>query len=130
MTIKENIIFEYRPEQQATQEDVENTCYEANIHDFIIGLPDSYDTHIGRKGMQLLATSILDSGSEIAVQKALNTAAAGRTTLAITHRLSTIQHVDVIFVIKDNKAHEQGTQQELLSRKGIYYTMIKEQNNN
>ncbi|CAG8758725.1 5690_t:CDS:2, partial [Racocetra persica] len=92
--------------QQATQEDIKNASRKANIHDFIIGLPDGYDTHVDRKGIQLLdneATSALDSGSEIAVQKALDIAATGRTTLAITHRLSTIQHIDVIFVIKDVK---------------------------
>ncbi|CAG8810286.1 9794_t:CDS:1, partial [Racocetra fulgida] len=53
MTIKENVIFGCRPGQQATQEDVENACREANIHDFIIALPDGYDTHVGGKGMQL-----------------------------------------------------------------------------
>ncbi|CAG8671031.1 34067_t:CDS:2, partial [Gigaspora margarita] len=154
MTIKENVIFGCRPGQQATQEDVENACREANIHDFIIGLPDGYDTHVGGKGMQLSggqkqriaiaralirnprillldeATSALDSGSEIAVQKALDTAAAGRTTLAITHRLSTIQHVDVIFVIKDGKVYEQETYQELGSKDGgvdicVYISGIK-----
>ncbi|RIB15052.1 P-loop containing nucleoside triphosphate hydrolase protein [Gigaspora rosea] len=149
--LNENVIFGCRPGQQATQEDVENACREANIHDFIIALPDGYDTHVGGKGMQLSggqkqriaiaralirnsrillldeATSALDSGSEKAVQKALDIAAKGRTTLAITHRLSTIKHVDVIFVIKDGKVHEQGTHQELLLRKGIYYTMMQEQ---
>ncbi|CAG8679246.1 4588_t:CDS:2, partial [Racocetra persica] len=116
MTIRKNMIFGYQSGQQATQEDVENAC-----------LPDGYDTYIGGKGMQPLdsqkqriaiaraliqnprillldkATSALDFGSEIAIQKALDTATTGRTTLAIIYRLSTIQHVDVIFVIKDSK---------------------------
>ncbi|CAG8655675.1 10437_t:CDS:2, partial [Cetraspora pellucida] len=152
MTIKENILFGCRPGQNITQNDIENACIEANIHKFIVGLPEGYDTRVGRKGTQLSggqkqriaiaralirnpkillldeATSALDSESEKVVQKALDAAAHGRTTLAIAHRLSTIQHADVIYVIKDGKVHEQGTHQELLQLKGTYYAMVQEQN--
>jgi len=152
MTIKENILLGCKSEQNPTQEDIERVCIEANIHDFIISLPNGYDTPVGGKGTQLSggqkqriaiaralirnpkillldeATSALDSESEKVVQKALDVAAKGRTTLAIAHRLSTIQHADVIFVIKDGKVAEQGTHQELLSQKGIYFTMVQEQN--
>ncbi|CAG8788594.1 4909_t:CDS:2 [Gigaspora margarita] len=151
MTIKENIILGCLPGQDITQNDVEKACREANIHDFIVGLPDGYNTCVGGKGTQLSggqkqriaiaralirnpkillldeATSALDSESEKVVQKALDAAARGRTTLAIAHRLSTIQHADVIFVIKDGKVHEQGTHQELLKLEGLYYTMVQRQ---
>ncbi|KAF0536907.1 multidrug resistance protein MDR [Gigaspora margarita] len=130
MTIRENLIFGCRPEQNITQNDIEKAYQEANIYEFIIKLPNGYDTRIGRRGIQLSggqkqriaiaralirdpkillldeATSVLDSELEKVVQKALDAAAHGRTTLAIAHRLSTIQHADVIFVIKDSKVHE------------------------
>ncbi|CAJ0754315.1 23090_t:CDS:2 [Entrophospora sp. SA101] len=151
MTIKDNVIFGAKEGQTPTQDDVERVCKEANIHDFIKDLPDGYNTYVGGKGTQLSdgqkqriaiaralirnpkillldeAISVLDSESEKVVQKALDLAAKGRTTLAIAHRLSTIQHADVIFVIKDGKVHEQGTHQELLSKNGIYYSMVQEQ---
>ncbi|RIA99696.1 P-loop containing nucleoside triphosphate hydrolase protein, partial [Glomus cerebriforme] len=151
MTIKENILFGCRPNQNPTQEDIERVCKEANIHDFIITLPEGYDTPVGNKGTQLSggqkqriaiaralirnpkillldeATSALDSESEKVVQAALDKATRGRTTLAIAHRLSTIQHADIIFVIKDGKVAEKGTHQELLVKEGIYYAMAQEQ---
>ncbi|CAG8582956.1 8057_t:CDS:2, partial [Cetraspora pellucida] len=151
MTIKENIIFGCRSEQIPTNEDIVRVCREANIHDFIIGLPEGYDTYVGGKGAQLSggqkqriaiaralirnskillldeATSALDPETEKVIQNSLDTAARGRTTLAIAHRLSTTQHADVIFVIKDGKVDEQGTHKQLLERKGIYYKMVQDQ---
>ncbi|KAF0515741.1 multidrug resistance protein MDR [Gigaspora margarita] len=151
MTIKENILLGCLSGQNITQNDLEKVCQEANIHEFIVGLPNGYDTFVGGKGIQLSggqkqriaiaralirnpkillldeATSALDSESEKFVQNALDAAAHGRTTLAIAHRLSTIQHADIIFVMKDGKVHEQGTHQELLELQGIYYMMIQRQ---
>ncbi|KAF0471042.1 multidrug resistance protein MDR [Gigaspora margarita] len=151
MTIKENILLGRLSGQDITQNDLEKACQEANIHEFIVGLPNGYDTFVGGKGIQLSggqkqriviaralirnpkillldeATSALDSESEKVVQNALDSAAHGRTTLAIAHRLSTIQHADIIFVMKDGKVHEQGTHQELLELQGIYYMMIQRQ---
>ncbi|CAG8837137.1 36734_t:CDS:2, partial [Gigaspora margarita] len=144
MTIKENILLGCLPGQNVTQNDLEKVCQEANIHNFIIGLPNGYDTFVGGGQKQRItiaralirnpkillldeATSSLDSESEKAVQNALDAAAHGRTTLAIAHRLSTIQHADIIFVIKDGKVYEQGTHQELLELRGIYYRMIQKQ---
>ncbi|CAG8641514.1 15464_t:CDS:2, partial [Gigaspora rosea] len=151
MTIKENILLGCLPGQNISQNDLEKVCRQANIHEFIVGLTNGYDTRVGGKGIQLSggqkqriaiaralirnpkillldeATSALDSESERVVQNALDAAAHGRTTIAIAHRLSTIQNADIIFVIKDGKVHEKGTHQELLELQGIYFMMIQKQ---
>ncbi|KAJ5247718.1 ABC multidrug transporter mdr1 [Penicillium chermesinum] len=146
-TIKENILMGVHG-GEASDEEIKKVCYDANIHDFIMSLPDGFETKIGNKGLMLSggqkqrvaiarallrnprillldeATSALDSQSEKVVQAALDAAARGRTTIAIAHRLSTIQKADVIYVFDQGKIVESGTHQELLRLKGHYYELV------
>ncbi|KAJ3099285.1 GTPase-activating protein [Phlyctochytrium planicorne] len=131
---------------------VEKAAKEANVHDFVSSLPDGYKTTVGTRGSKLSggqkqrvaiaraligepkvllldeATSALDAESEKVVQDALDRAAKGRTTIAVAHRLSSIQHADVIFVLKDGVVAEKGTHKELYSKHGLYYELAVQQN--
>ena len=140
-TIFENIRY---GRESASEEDVIKASQVANAHDFITTLPDGYQTIIGEKGINLSggqrqriaiaravikdprllildeATSALDSESELLVQQALSQLFAGRTTLVIAHRLTTIQEADKIFVLNKGVIVESGTHGSLLEREGLY----------
>lgn len=128
----------------ATDAEVEAAARAANAHDFIMALPDGYDTEIGQRGVRLSggqrqrltiaraflknpailifdeATSALDNESERAVQQALLGLAKGRTTIVIAHRLSTVRHADRILVLSADGIFEEGRHEDLMARDGIY----------
>ena len=135
----------------ASQEEVEAAARLAQIHDFIAGLPEGYQTKVGERGLKLSggekqrvaiarvmlknppvlvldeATSALDSRTEQALQGALERAAAGRTTLVIAHRLSTVIDADEIVVLEHGRVVERGTHPALLARNGLYADMWRRQ---
>lgn len=147
-TILENIRFA-RP--SATKAQVIACAKKANIHDFISKLPDGYNTLVGNNGIKLSggqrqrisiarallknapilvldeATSALDSKNEIMIQKSLQYAMRGKTTLVIAHRLPTLRNVDRIIVIKDGKIIESGPHKQLLKCRGTYCSLWKMQ---
>lgn len=148
-TIRENVLLGAdRPDGEVTDEMIEHVCREANIYDFIISLPDGFNTVVGSKGSMLSggqkqriaiarallrdpkvllldeATSALDSESEHVVQAALDAAARGRTTIAVAHRLSTIQKADVIYVFDQGRIVESGTHTELMKKGGRYSELV------
>jgi len=145
-TVKANIAYG-RPDYSLDQ--VINAATQANAHDFIMKLPQGYDTFIGERGMSLSggerqriaiarallkdppilifdeATSHLDSASERIVQEALEKLMQGRTVFIVAHRLSTVQNADYIVVLDKGKIVEQGKHQELLSKKGLYFRLYQ-----
>lgn len=147
-TVRENIRYG-RPE--ATDAEVMQAATIANAHEFIQSFPEGYDTLVGERGMALSggqkqrvaiaravlknppviildeATSALDSASEKVVQKALETAAKGRTVLVIAHRLSTVINADLIVVLNKGKIVEMGNHEQLKKLKGFYWNLIKQQ---
>uniref|UniRef100_A0A8C0FLU4 ABC-type xenobiotic transporter n=1 Tax=Bubo bubo TaxID=30461 RepID=A0A8C0FLU4_BUBBB len=149
-TVAENIAYGDNS-REVSHEEIVNAAKEANIHSFIDSLPDKYNTRVGDKGTQLSggqkqriaiaralvrqprillldeATSALDTESEKIVQEALDKAREGRTCIVIAHRLSTIQNADKIAVVQNGKVVEQGTHQQLLAEKGIYYSLVNVQ---
>ena len=140
-TVRENIAYG-RPD--ATDAQIVEAARRANIHGFVMGLPEGYDTFVGERGARLSggqkqriaiarvflrnprilildeATSALDNESERAIQASLEELSEGRTTLVIAHRLSTIRGADLIAVVEDGRVVEQGTHDELLELGGTY----------
>ncbi|RDA83476.1 hypothetical protein CP532_7036 [Ophiocordyceps camponoti-leonardi (nom. inval.)] len=146
-SIRDNIALGSASEE-VTDETLEHACREANIYDFVQSLPEGFNTVVGNKGTLLSggqkqriaiaralvrdprillldeATSALDSESEHVVQAALDKAAKGRTTIAVAHRLSTIQKADVIYVFDQGRIVEAGTHAELMKRRGRYAELV------
>ena len=131
----------------ATDEEVYEAAKKANAHEFIMSLPEGYDTDIGQRGIKLSggqkqrlsiarvflknppilifdeATSALDNESEKVVQESLETLAANRTTFVIAHRLSTIRNAERILVLTEDGIAESGTHKELMEKQGVYYNL-------
>lgn len=140
-TIKENIII---GKSGATDKEVIDACKKARIHDFIMTLPNGYDTYVGERGIKLSggqkqrisiariflknppimildeATSALDNVTEQEIQKSLEELGKDRTNLVVAHRLSTIQSADEIIVLTQNGIEERGTHKELIEKGGVY----------
>ena len=130
--------------ENASQQDILDAARSAQIHDFIVSLPDGYETQVGERGLKLSggekqrvgiartllknppillldeATSALDSDTELEIKEALDRAGQGRTVITIAHRLSTIVEADEIFVLHEGRVVEQGTHVALLARSGRY----------
>ncbi|BEI82852.1 hypothetical protein CcaverHIS002_0307200 [Cutaneotrichosporon cavernicola] len=161
-SIRFNILLTAIEPDTATEAQIEQACRDANIYDFIMGLPDGFNTELGSEGLQLsceqrqllaIARALirqprvllldetpaeldsaservvqkaeLDSASERVVQEALDNASAGRTVLAVTSRLSTIQKADMIYFMSDGGVVETGTHQEMLAKRGAYFDFVQ-----
>ncbi|XP_065417871.1 bile salt export pump isoform X1 [Chrysemys picta bellii] len=144
-TIAENIRY---GRDDASMEDIIKAAKEANAYNFIMDLPLQFDTLVGEGGGQMsggqkqriaiaralvrnpkillldMATSALDNESEAIVQEALHKVRLGRTAISIAHRLSTVKAADVIIGFEHGRAVERGTHEELLERKGVYFTLV------
>ena len=147
-TIYNNILYGNR---NANRFQVERAAQTANIHSFIVALPDGYDTIVGEGGIQMSggekqriaiaravlrdpkilildeATSALDKENEQLVEEALEEASKGRTTIVIAHKLSTIVGADVSVVIDNGRVVETGSHSELMKQEGLYYKLMLKQ---
>lgn len=144
-TIKENIIYGRRP-YTPTEHELIEACKKAAIYEFIMSLPDKFETKVGPRGITLSggqkqrialariflcnpdivildeATSSLDNESERLIQKALDNL-KGKTLITVAHRLSTIENCDIIYVVDNHKIVESGTHEELMNLHGLYYNL-------
>ena len=147
-TIRDNIGY---GKPGASMEEIEEAAKKANIHDFVMSLPDGYDTFVGERGTRLSggqkqrisiarvflknppilildeATSALDNESERHIQKSLEELAKDRTTITIAHRLSTIRNADEIIVIGNEGIEERGTHEQLMEANGLYASYYRMQ---
>jgi ATP-binding cassette subfamily B protein/subfamily B ATP-binding cassette protein MsbA len=147
-SVRDNIAY---GRHDATDADVEDAARRANAHEFIVRLPEEYETFIGERGVKLSggqcqrlaiaravlaspqilildeATSNLDTESEQLIQESMAALLAGRTTFVIAHRLSTIRRADVILLMEDGRVIERGTHDELMDAHGVYRDMVLRQ---
>ncbi|KAF2684992.1 ABC transporter-like protein [Lentithecium fluviatile CBS 122367] len=150
-SVRDNILLGV-PAGEESEDAMLDAARKAHIHNFIMSLPEGYNTPCGRKGAQFSggqrqrlaiaralvrypsillldeATSALDTESEGEVKKALRDATAGRTTVAVAHRLSTIRDADRIYVLIKGRITESGTHEELMRKRGVYWRMCQKQN--
>jgi ATP-binding cassette subfamily B protein/subfamily B ATP-binding cassette protein MsbA len=147
-TVRDNIAY---ARQDVSDAAIEDAAHRANAHEFIIKLPNGYETLVGERGVKLSggqrqrlaiarailaapqilildeATSNLDTESEQLIQASMATLLAGRTTFVIAHRLSTVRRADLILLMEDGRVIERGTHDELMAARGVYYDMVLRQ---
>lgn len=147
-SVRDNILFGVTDPDSVSDEQIHQVCRDAFIHEFIISLPEGYNTDVGHKGVSMSggqkqriaiaralirdpklllldeATSALDSESEKIIAAAIDKARDGRTVISVAHRLSTVQNADVIFVFDDGRVMEKGSHTDLVNKQGIYWEMV------
>jgi ATP-binding cassette subfamily B protein/subfamily B ATP-binding cassette protein MsbA len=147
-SVRDNIAY---GRYDATEEAVVDAARRANAYEFIVKLPEGFETTIGERGVKLSggqqqrlaiarailadpqilildeATSNLDTESEQLIQASMATLLAGRTTFVIAHRLSTVRRADLILLLEDGRVIERGTHESLMAERGVYYEMVMRQ---
>jgi ATP-binding cassette subfamily B protein/subfamily B ATP-binding cassette protein MsbA len=147
-SVRDNIAY---GRHDAGDAEVEDAARRANAHEFIVKLPEQYDTFVGERGVKLSggqqqrlaiarailaspqilildeATSHLDTESEQLIQASMATLLAGRTTFVIAHRLSTVRRADLILLMEDGRIVERGAHEDLMSARGVYHDMVVRQ---